>query len=107
MDIATFRTTQEPFKELYRKAAFLTLKAKGEGDEACLGQHLGDGTVGGADLAASRVQHEDRRHLHRNCGRQVEIAGDLAVIDRELLDLGRGRRGGRATTAARRQTKAY
>jgi uncharacterized OsmC-like protein len=37
MDIATFRTTQEPFKELYKKdakAAFLTLKASGTADDA-------------------------------------------------------------------------
>jgi len=36
MDIATFRTTQEPFKELYRKdakAAFLTLKARGSASD--------------------------------------------------------------------------
>src|SRR5207237_7111263 len=36
MDIATFRTTQEPFKELYRKdakAAFLTLKARGTAND--------------------------------------------------------------------------
>ena len=39
MDIATFRTTQEPFKELYRKdakAAFLTLRAKGTADESAV-----------------------------------------------------------------------
>src|SRR5712675_98435 len=39
MDIATFRTTQEPFKELYRKdakAAFLTLSAKGTADESAV-----------------------------------------------------------------------
>jgi uncharacterized OsmC-like protein len=39
MDIATFRTTQEPFKERYRKdakAAFLTLKAKGTADDAAV-----------------------------------------------------------------------
>ncbi len=36
MDISTFRTTQEPIKELYRKdakAAFLTLKAKGAAND--------------------------------------------------------------------------
>ena len=36
MDIATFRTTQEPFKERYRKnakAAFLTLKATGTAND--------------------------------------------------------------------------
>jgi uncharacterized OsmC-like protein len=36
MDIATFRTTQEPFKDLYRKdarAAFLTLKATGSAND--------------------------------------------------------------------------
>jgi len=36
MDIATFRTAQEPFKERYRKdakAAFLTLKATGSADD--------------------------------------------------------------------------
>jgi uncharacterized OsmC-like protein len=39
MDIATFRTTQEPFKERYRKdakAAFLTLKAKGTANDAAV-----------------------------------------------------------------------
>ena len=39
MDIATFRTTQEPFKELYRKdakAAFLTLRATGTADESAV-----------------------------------------------------------------------
>jgi uncharacterized OsmC-like protein len=39
MDIATFRTTQEPFKELYRQdatAAFLTLKARGTADAAAV-----------------------------------------------------------------------
>jgi uncharacterized OsmC-like protein len=36
MDLATFRTAQEPFKERYRKdakAAFLTLKATGSADD--------------------------------------------------------------------------
>jgi uncharacterized OsmC-like protein len=36
MDIATFRTAQEPFKELYARdarAAFLTLKAKGSAND--------------------------------------------------------------------------
>src|SRR6266705_490385 len=39
MDIATLRTTQEPFKELYRKdakAAFLTLRARGTADESAV-----------------------------------------------------------------------
>jgi uncharacterized OsmC-like protein len=37
MDIATFRATQEPIKELYRKdaqAALLTLKARGKADDS-------------------------------------------------------------------------
>lgn len=37
MDVATFRATQEPIKERYRKdadAALLTLKAKGVADSA-------------------------------------------------------------------------
>jgi uncharacterized OsmC-like protein len=37
MDISTFRTTQEPIKELYRKdakAAFLTLRAKGAANDS-------------------------------------------------------------------------
>ena len=36
MDIASFRTTQEPFKERYRKdarAAFLALKATGTAND--------------------------------------------------------------------------
>jgi len=39
MDITTFRTTQEPIKDLYRKnaeAAFLTLKAKGTADDSAV-----------------------------------------------------------------------
>ena len=39
MDITTFRTTQEPIKNLYRKnaeAAFLTLKAKGTADDSAV-----------------------------------------------------------------------
>ncbi len=39
MDIATFSTTQEPIKALYRKdakAAFLTLKARGSADAAAV-----------------------------------------------------------------------
>ncbi|TIX41538.1 MAG: OsmC family peroxiredoxin, partial [Mesorhizobium sp.] len=37
MDITTFRATQEPIKDLYRKdarAALLTLKAKGSADDS-------------------------------------------------------------------------
>lgn len=37
MDIATFRATQEPIKDLYRRdarAALLTLKAKGSADDS-------------------------------------------------------------------------
>jgi len=39
MDLATFRTAQEPFKDLYRKdakAAFLTLKAKGSANDSAV-----------------------------------------------------------------------
>jgi uncharacterized OsmC-like protein len=39
MDISTFRTTQEPIKERYRKdaqAAFLTLKARGEANDSAV-----------------------------------------------------------------------
>jgi uncharacterized OsmC-like protein len=39
MDISTFRTTQEPIKELYKrdaKAAFLTLKAKGAANDSAV-----------------------------------------------------------------------
>src|SRR5437773_3227555 len=39
MDITTFRTTQEPIKDFYRKnaeAAFLTLKAKGTADDSAV-----------------------------------------------------------------------
>jgi len=39
MDIATFRTTQEPIKELYRKdakAAFLTLRATGTASDSAV-----------------------------------------------------------------------
>jgi uncharacterized OsmC-like protein len=39
MDISTFRTTQEPVKELYKKdakAAFLTLKAKGAANDSAV-----------------------------------------------------------------------
>src|SRR6478736_2657114 len=39
MDISTFRTTQEPIKERYKKdanAALLTLKAKGEANDSAV-----------------------------------------------------------------------
>ena len=39
MDLATFQTTQEPIKELYRKdakAAFLTLRARGNASDAAV-----------------------------------------------------------------------
>jgi uncharacterized OsmC-like protein len=39
LDISTFRTTQEPIKELYRKdakAAFLTLRAKGAANDSAV-----------------------------------------------------------------------
>jgi uncharacterized OsmC-like protein len=39
MDISTFRTTQEPIKELYKKdakAAFLTLKARGAANDSAV-----------------------------------------------------------------------
>ncbi|TIV68892.1 MAG: OsmC family protein [Mesorhizobium sp.] len=91
MDIATFRATQEPIKDLYRRdarAALLTLKAKGSADDSHVtckvetGRGLALAACAGVSMrAAAAVLEIPIKSAEISAEGDVDLRGTLGVTE--------------------------